>query len=112
VFTLLKQASYPNPLLPTGLSHQLICKSSNLENSMDFLPEFSQPAYYEFRVHGRLGAQSTSWFEGMTITIDESVSPVQTIIQGHIVDQAELYGQISRIRDLGLTLLSVKRIEQ
>lgn len=79
---------------------------------MNDLTEFDIPAYYEFRVHGRLSQQSTSWFEGMTITVDESVSPIQTIIQGYIVDQAELYGRISHIRDFGLTLLSVKRIGQ
>lgn len=79
---------------------------------MNDLTEFDRPANYEFRVHGRLSQQSTSWFEGMRITVDETITPTQTIIQGYIIDQAELYGQISRIRDLGLTLLSVKRIEQ
>ncbi|MFN2195744.1 MAG: hypothetical protein ACK2UW_06430 [Anaerolineales bacterium] len=78
---------------------------------MDPLPEFSQPTYYEFRVRGRLSQQSTPWFEGMQIEVDDTVTPVQTIIQGFIVDQAALYGLISRIRDLRLTLISVKRVE-
>lgn len=78
---------------------------------MDALPEFSKPAYYEFRVLGRLSSQSTPWFDGMEIAVDETVHPVQTIVEGYIVDQAALYGLISRIRDLGLTLLSVKRVE-
>jgi hypothetical protein len=78
---------------------------------MDHLPEFDTPAYYEFRVNGRLSQGSTTWFEGMDITVDETVTPVQTIIQGYMIDQAALYGLISRIRDLGLTLLSVIRIE-
>ncbi len=76
------------------------------------LPEFSRPAYYEFRVHGRLSRQSAPWFEGMEIAVDEAVTPVQSIIRGYMIDQAALYGLISRIRDLGLTLISVKRIEQ
>jgi hypothetical protein len=78
---------------------------------MDPLPEFSQPTYYKFRVRGRLSPQSTPWFKGMEITVDETATPIQTIIQGYIVDQAALYGLISRIRDLGLTLESVKRVE-
>lgn len=79
---------------------------------MESLPEFSQPAYYEFRVNGRLGPQSAPWFEGMDLSVDETVTPFQTIIRGYILDQAALYGLISRIRDLGLTLLSVNRIDR
>ncbi len=79
---------------------------------MDYLPEFDRPAYYEFRVHGRLSPPSAPWFEGMEIAVDETIKPVQTIILGYMVDQAALYGLITRIRDLGLTLLSVKRLEQ
>ena len=78
---------------------------------METLPEFSKPAYYEFRVLGGLSQQSASWFEGMDIEVAESLTPVQTIIQGYIEDQAALHGLISRIRDLGLTLLSVNRIK-
>ncbi len=78
---------------------------------MDPLPEFSQPTFYEFQVNGRLSAQSAPWFEGMEFTVDETTKPVKTIIKGYIVDQAALYGLISRIRDLGMTLISVKRVE-
>jgi hypothetical protein len=79
---------------------------------MDSLAEFSRLAYYEFRVLGRLSQQGSPWFEGMDITGHETVIPIQTIIQGSIVDQAALHGLISRVRDLGLTLLSVNRIER
>jgi hypothetical protein len=48
----------------------------------------------------------------MDLTVDETATPPETILQGYIVDQAALYGLISRIRDLGLTLLSVKCIER
>lgn len=78
---------------------------------MDYLPEFDRPAYYEFRVNGRLSKRSAPWFEGMEIKADEFVIPVQTTILGYMLDQAALYGLISRIRDLGLTLISVRRIE-
>jgi hypothetical protein len=79
---------------------------------MDPIPEFSKPSQYELRVHGRISSQSTSWFEGMDTSVDETRIPVQTIIKGYIEDQAALHGLISRIRDLGLTLVSVNRIEQ
>jgi hypothetical protein len=77
---------------------------------MESLADHSEPAGYEFRVCGRL-TSSAPWFEGMDITFDEGALPPQTILRGPIVDQAALYGLINRIRDLGLTLLSVKRIE-
>ncbi len=83
------------------------------ENPDDFrIQSFDTPKFYELRVDGRLGRESVSWFEDMTLTVDESTSPIQTIIQGDIRDEAALYGLISRIRDLGLTLLSVNRVEK
>lgn len=66
---------------------------------------------YEFRVSGRLSTETADWFEDMTLTVDETTTPPQTIIQGVIRDQAALYGLISRIRDLGLQLVSVNLIE-
>lgn len=82
----------------------------NTPDNLDSLPFTSSD--YEICIEGRLGSQSAAWFEDMTLTINEETTPPQTIIRGHIVDQAALYGLISRTRDLGLTLLSVKRIEQ
>lgn len=79
---------------------------------MESLPEFQLPAFYEFRVLGRLSLQSAPWFEGMAIKLDESADPAQTIILGYMMDQAALYGSISRIRDLGLTLISVRQVER
>lgn len=79
---------------------------------MDPVYEFSKPAYYEFRVEGGLSEQAASWFVGMNISVEEQLSPVRTIIRGYMEDQAALYGLISRIRDLGLTLVSVNQIEQ
>jgi hypothetical protein len=63
-------------------------------------------------VKGRLGEESVIWFEDMTLVVDESTLPVQTIIRGAIRDEAALYGLISRIRDRGLALLSVQRLDR
>jgi uncharacterized DUF497 family protein len=68
-------------------------------------------AYYEIHVKDRLSQQSTVWFDDMAITIDESTIPPQTIIHGYVHDQAALYGLISRVRNLGLSLVSVKRVD-
>ena len=82
------------------------------DNPDDFrIQPFDTPKSYELRVNGRLGRESASWFEDMTLAVDESTTPVQTIIRGDIRDEAALYGLISRIRDLGLTLLSVQRLD-
>ena len=83
------------------------------ETPDDFRIEpFPAETVYELRISGRLGHSLQTWFEDMDVTVDESSSPVQTIIQGPMRDQAALYGLISRIRDLGLTLLSVNRVEK
>jgi hypothetical protein len=82
--------------------------------NIQFSPESSAftPSDYEICVEGRLGSQTSAWFEDMRVTVNEDRSPPQTIIRGYLVDQAALYGLISRARDLGLTLLSVKRMDE
>ena len=71
---------------------------------------FPADTVYELRISGRLGQATLTWFEDLTVSIDESTTPVQTVILSPMRDQAALYGLISRIRDLGLTLLSVNRV--
>lgn len=73
---------------------------------------FPTETVYELRVNGRLGHSTLTWFADMDVTVDKSSSPVQTVIQGPMRDQAALYGLISRIRDLGLILLSVNQVLQ
>ena len=71
---------------------------------------FPADTVYELRISGRLGQATLTWFEDLTVSVDESTTPVQTVILSPMRDQAALYGLISRIRDLGLTLLSVNRV--
>jgi hypothetical protein len=64
-------------------------------------------ARYVIRIHGRLDPDWWSaWFEGFTVTHDETGS---TILSGEVVDQAAFYGLLSRARDLNLTIISVER---
>ena len=65
-------------------------------------------ACYQIQVHGPLDAHWSGWFSDLTITHDPTGN---TMLVGRLLDQAALYGVISRIRDLGLTLLSVQQLE-
>ncbi len=70
--------------------------------------EPSQPPVYQIRVRGRLGPRWTDWFAGLTITPDGNGD---TLLTGPVADQAALHGLLRRVRDLGLPLLSVMRLE-
>jgi len=65
-------------------------------------------AIYEIIVKGSLAAGWSGWFTGFTLRSDEDGN---TIMVGAIIDQAELYGILERIRDLGLLLLSVHKVK-
>jgi hypothetical protein len=65
------------------------------------------PAYYQIKVKGCLGCQWSDWFEGITIASERGM----TTITGEVADQAALHGLLIRVRDLGLPLISVERVE-
>jgi hypothetical protein len=69
--------------------------------------EFDKPGIYRIRVRGVLGEEWSDWFAGLSIS---SQSDCETLLTGPVRDQSALHGILARIRDLGLTLLSVKRI--
>jgi hypothetical protein len=64
-------------------------------------------AHYQIQVRGPVDAHWSGWFGDLTITYDPTGN---TVLAGPLLDQAALYGVISRIRDLGLTLLSVQQL--
>ena len=66
------------------------------------------PDVYEIRVRGVLDSGWSSWFDGLELTNDQAG---QTTITGPLVDQAALHGLLAKVRDLGLPLLSVRRID-
>lgn len=76
-----------------------------MSNKSDTGTESAHPVIYQIRVKGHLGGQ---WFEGMALTLEERG---ETLITGPVVDQAALYGLLRKVRDLGLPLLSVTRVE-
>jgi hypothetical protein len=66
------------------------------------------PSSYEIRIEGHLSRSWSSWFEGLTICQEESG---ETVLSGKLADQAALHGVLMRIRDLGLPLVAVNRIQ-
>lgn len=68
----------------------------------------SQPVIYQIRIKGHLGDQWTDKFEGMSITLEENGD---TLLAGPTVDQAALFGLLKKVRDLGMPLVSVHRVE-
>jgi hypothetical protein len=66
------------------------------------------PIFYEIRVQGHIGDSWSSWFEGLTIRHEESG---ETVLAGPLVDEAALHGVLMKIRDLGLPLVAVRRVE-
>jgi ABC-2 type transport system ATP-binding protein len=66
-----------------------------------------RPATYQIRVKGGLDARWAAWFDGLTVTAVRD----ETIIAGPVIDQPALHGLLVKIRDLGLPLVSVHRVE-
>jgi hypothetical protein len=63
---------------------------------------------YEIRVKGHLDTRWTAWFDGLSLSLE---SDGTTIIRGPVADQAALHGVLHRVRDVGLPLVSVTRVE-
>jgi hypothetical protein len=66
-----------------------------------------QPTWYELRVEGVLDSRWTVWFEGLQVKSEGR----ETVISGPLVDQPALHGLLVKVRDLGLTLLAVRRLD-
>ena len=71
-------------------------------------PDRPEAGRYEIRLTGRLDAHWTAWFDGLTVSQEGDGT---TVITGRIADQAALHGVLQRVRDLGLPLISVTRLE-
>jgi hypothetical protein len=67
------------------------------------------PVNYQIRIAGHLTGQWTDWFDGLTISLEETGV---TCLTGPVADQAALYGLLKKVRDLGMPLVSVNRTER
>ena len=71
-------------------------------------PHLPEAGRYEIRLMGHLDERWTAWFDGMAVSHELDGT---TVIGGRVVDQAALHGVLQRVRDLGLQLISVSRVE-
>lgn len=69
------------------------------------LADQDAPQYYDIRIKGQLDPRWVSWFEGLSLSPEEDGN---TCIAGLVTDQSALYGLLRKVRDLGMTLLSVR----
>ena len=63
---------------------------------------------YEIRIKGHLDTRWAAWFDGLSLSLE---SDGTTMIRGPVADQAALHGLLQRVRDVGLPLVSVTRVE-
>lgn len=70
------------------------------------------PVIYQITVQGYLDERRVDWFDGMSIVPQEGAEGMGvTRLTGEVVDQAALHGLLRKLYDLGLSLVSIKRIE-
>jgi hypothetical protein len=62
---------------------------------------------YEIRVKGVLDGRWAAWFEDLQVASDGD----ETVIAGPVADQAALHGLLTKVRDLGLFLISVRHLD-
>jgi hypothetical protein len=66
------------------------------------------PEFFEIKVKGHLGSHWSAWFDSHTVTAEANG---ETTLAGPIRDRSALHGLLAKVRDLGLPLISVSRIE-
>ena len=64
------------------------------------------PARYEVRVAGVLDGRWLEWFEGLQIDNQGG----ETVLSGTLPDQPALHGVFDKVRDLGLCIVTVRRL--
>ena len=67
-----------------------------------------QSMRYEIRVRGNLEPGWSDWFDGFAVTREKHDV---TVLSGRVCDQPALHGFLAKVRDLGLPLISVERLE-
>jgi hypothetical protein len=65
-------------------------------------------ACYEFTLRGRLDQSWSDWFNGLQL---RTTADGHTLLIGVLPDQSALHGLLARIRDLGIELLGLRRLD-
>lgn len=76
---------------------------------MDKQIDFYTPAIYRIQLKEHLQSDWNEWFSGFEVT--QEVNSSGSLLTGMVADQAALHGLIRKVRDLGLTLVSINRME-
>ena len=71
-------------------------------------PGLGDTSGYEIRMTGHLDGRWSEWFEGMDLSHEVDGT---TVIRCQALDQAALHGLLRTLRDLGLPLIAVSRID-
>jgi hypothetical protein len=69
----------------------------------------NEDTQYRIAIKGHLDTRWQDWFDGLSITLTDNGD---TFLDGVIVDQAALHGVFRKIRNLGLTIISVNPQEK
>jgi hypothetical protein len=64
--------------------------------------------HVEIVIRGHIDPDWSEWLAGLAIAHDERDCAT---LSGEVADQSALYGLLSRLRDLGLALVSVTSVE-
>ena len=71
-------------------------------------PQRHAPSAYRLQVEGHLDQHWSPWFGDLTLTHEDDGT---TTLAGAVADQAQLHGLLTKIRDLGVTLISVEVVD-
>jgi hypothetical protein len=63
---------------------------------------------YAIRVKGHLDRRWAEWFEGLAFTHEAAGT---TLLEGPLADQAALHGVLTKLRDLGLPIVSIQTLD-
>lgn len=79
-----------------------------MANESNSSNEKAEPLIYQIRIQGHLDRRWADWFSGLSITLLDNG---ETLLTGPVLDQAALHGLLRKVRDVGLPLVAVIRIE-
>jgi hypothetical protein len=72
-------------------------------------PRRHTPARYQLRVDGHLDMHWSARFDDLALRLEEDGT---TTLTGLIQDQSQLHGLLGKTRDLGLTLISIRVLDE
>ena len=75
---------------------------------MDGTPRDETGTWYEIRLDGRLDPRWAAWLDGFDLVPGGDGS---TVLRGRVADQAALHGVLRKVRDIGLTIISVAQVD-